>query len=84
MGDAGIRLRVLVTAPPEDGKANAAVIKLLAKAWRLPKSAFVVIAGETDRNKVLFVAGDPMALEARLAPLMPSVSTGSMEGQGHD
>ena len=43
--DGGVALKVAVTAAPEDGKANAAVIALLAKAWGLPKSAFTVVAG---------------------------------------
>ena len=42
-------LKVQVTAPPEDGKANAAVIALLAEAWRLPRSSFDVIKGQTTR-----------------------------------
>ena len=37
---AGGALKAQVTAPAEDGKANAAVIELLAETWRLPKSAF--------------------------------------------
>ena len=59
-------LKVRVTEAPEGGKANAAVVKLLAKAWKLPKSALRVTAGTRDRRKTLLVAGDPAALEARL------------------
>lgn len=55
-------LRVRVTDAPEKGKANAAVIRLLAKTWRLPRSAFEVVAGESDRNKSVAVKGDPEAL----------------------
>ncbi len=36
----GGALKAQVTAPPEDGKANQAVIALLADAWHLPKSSF--------------------------------------------
>ncbi len=66
--DAGgrARLKVRVTEAPEDGKANAAVIKLLAKAWKLPKGALRVTAGAKDRRKTLLVAGDPDALAAQL------------------
>lgn len=45
-----------VTAPPEDGKANAAVCKLLAKALGVPKSAVVVTRGESSRHKTVEVA----------------------------
>lgn len=51
---AGIRngaLLVKVTAAPEKGKANAAVIALLAKQAGVPKSAFELTSGDTDRNK---------------------------------
>ncbi len=60
-------LKVAVTAVPEDGKANEAVIKLLAKLWHIPKSSIAVVAGLTDRNKILHVAGDPADLMRRLA-----------------
>ena len=50
-------LRVSVTAAPEKGKANAALIALLSKAWKLPKGAFTIVRGETDRTKVLDVDG---------------------------
>ncbi|GAB4355066.1 MAG: DUF167 domain-containing protein [Oricola sp.] len=54
--DGQARLRLRVTAQPEKGKANKAVIAMLAKALRLPKSAFTVIAGETARDKTVRVA----------------------------
>ncbi|HET8726371.1 MAG TPA: DUF167 family protein [Alphaproteobacteria bacterium] len=64
--DGGTVLKASVTAVPEQGKANAALIGLLAKEWRLPKSAFTVIAGATDRRKVLHVRGDPGTLIERI------------------
>ena len=60
-------LRVRVTAAPEAGKANAALIALMAKRWKLPKSALSIAGGAKDRNKVVHVAGDPAALYERLA-----------------
>ncbi|MGF1592517.1 MAG: DUF167 family protein [Kiloniellaceae bacterium] len=59
-------LKVRVTEPPADGRANAALIALLAKAWKLPKSAFAVVAGHSDRRKTLQVDGDPAALKRDL------------------
>jgi len=59
-------LKVQVTAPPEDGKANAAVIALLAEAWRLPRSSFDVIKGQTTRVKTVRVAGEPAAIVERV------------------
>ena len=54
-----LRLRVKGTAIPEKGKANAALIKLLAKEWGLAKSQLTIISGEKDRNKIVHVAVDP-------------------------
>ncbi len=62
--DGGTALRVSVTAAPEDGKANAAVIALLAKAWRVPRRAITVIRGTSSRQKTIRVEGDPAALKA--------------------
>jgi uncharacterized protein (TIGR00251 family) len=55
-------LRVSVTAPPEKGKANAALIALLAEEWDLPKTAFEIAAGATDRRKTVVIAGDARKL----------------------
>ena len=56
------RLKIAVNAPPVDGKANKAVIELLAEKFRLPKSAFSIITGTTDRNKTLLIRGDAALL----------------------
>lgn len=65
--EGGCFLRLRVSAVAEKGKANAAVVKLLAKAWRLPRTALAVTAGETGRNKIVTVAGDAAALEAQIS-----------------
>ncbi len=59
-------LKVKVTAVPEKGKANAALIKLLAKAWRLPAGDLAIQAGAADRNKTILVAGDAAVLLPQL------------------
>jgi hypothetical protein len=70
--DGGVALKAAVTAPPEDGKANAALVALLAKAWRVPKSVISVVAGASDRRKTLLVEGDPVLLLERMTrALMP-------------
>jgi len=48
-------LRVYVTTVPEDGRANAAVQKLLAKAMGVSKSRLVLIRGQSARDKVFQV-----------------------------
>ncbi|TXL76041.1 DUF167 domain-containing protein [Vineibacter terrae] len=60
----GEALAVSVTAPPEDGKANAAVVALLARAWKLPAASFAVVQGATARRKLVSITGDPGTLAA--------------------
>ena len=55
MADGRRCLAVRVTAVPEKGKANHAMIKLLAKAWGVPRSTLSVMTGAKDRNKVLLL-----------------------------
>ena len=63
-------LKAAVTAPPEDGKANDALIALLAEQWRLPKSAFAVIKGASARAKTVSVSGEPAGLATRIGEWM--------------
>lgn len=55
--DGGRVLKVSVTTVPEKGKANDALIALLSKEWRIPKNAFSLIRGETDRLKTIKITG---------------------------
>ena len=59
-------LKVSVTAIPEDGKANKALINLLAKSWKIAKSSIEITSGATDRRKILFIEGDAEDLRRRL------------------
>ena len=60
--DGTVVLRIRVKAVPDKGKANAAVIGLLAKALGVPKTAMSVTSGETARLKTVAVVGDGAAL----------------------
>jgi len=51
-------LKVRVTAPPEDGKANNALLGLLAKEFRIAKSAIRIVSGEKARSKLIEFEGD--------------------------
>ena len=50
-------LKIQVTTVPEKGKANKAMIALLSKEWKVPKSAIKIVRGETSRVKILEVEG---------------------------
>jgi len=55
------RLVVQVNAPPVDGKANGAVMKLLAKRWGVSPSLMAVVSGATARQKVREIAASSKA-----------------------
>jgi len=65
--DGGVALKIMVTAAAEQGKANDALIALLAKTWRLAKSDISIVAGASDRRKTLHVAGTAPQLLSALA-----------------
>lgn len=50
-------LLVGVTTPPEKGKANRAILHVLAQALRVPKSSLEIVQGETRREKVVLLRG---------------------------
>ena len=53
----GDALKLRLTTPPVDGKANKAVIAYLAKFFHLPKSDFVLKSGQQSRNKIVVIQG---------------------------
>ena len=61
LADGKLCLSVRVTAAPEKGKANQAMIKLLAKTWHVPRGNLSVITRAKDRNKTLLLQGEPDA-----------------------
>ena len=66
-GQVGDAIKVRLTAPPVEGKANKALIAFLAQELGLRKSQVEIVAGETSRNKVVCVLGlSPAEVEERL------------------
>jgi hypothetical protein len=65
--EGGHVLKAVVTAPAEAGRANEALLQLLACAWHLPRRDLSIIAGSTSRNKVVRIAGDPQRLVEQVA-----------------
>tara|TARA_R110000772_G_scaffold73216_11_gene160110 strand:+ start:11486 stop:11779 length:294 start_codon:yes stop_codon:yes gene_type:complete len=64
--EGGRVFKVSVTAPADKGKANAAVIKLLAKEWGLAKSDLEILQGTASRTKTLLIRGEGTILMRRL------------------
>lgn len=70
-------LRVRVAAPPVEGAANEALIRLIARALDVPKSAIRLTAGAQSRNKVIEIEGRTLTeIEARVAALATSNAGG--------
>ncbi len=60
--------KVRVSQPAEDGRANEAVLVLLAEMLGLPRSAVTLVSGHTARDKIVALDGmDPAAADRRLA-----------------
>ncbi|MFS8122728.1 DUF167 domain-containing protein [Rhizobium sp. BR 250] len=67
--DGHAHLKARVSAVPEDGKANKALIVLLAKKLGLPKSSISFVSGETARKKILRIDTEPEDFEERFKKL---------------
>lgn len=68
VGRHGDAWKVRVTAPPEDGRANDAVVKLVAETLALPLSAVTIVSGHGARDKIVELTGvGPALIERRLA-----------------
>ena len=66
------RLKVAVTEAPEKGKANRALVKLLAEVLGIKRSQILLVAGETSIQKKILITGvDRATLAQRLATLSP-------------
>ena len=64
-------LKARVAAPPEDGKANTALIGLVARTLEVRKSDVRIASGAASRLKTIEVHGDEALLTARLARAVP-------------
>ena len=78
LGEHAGALKVAVTAPPEKGKANAAVVALLSRLLGVPKSSIEIVRGETSRVKTLRVQG--VGKDA-LLELLGRVTKGERKGE---
>ncbi len=67
--DGACALKLRVKAPPDKGAANAAVIALIAKTLRVPKSSLTIVTGTTTRTKTIAFAASRDSVPALLEPL---------------
>ncbi|MBP1887730.1 DUF167 domain-containing protein [Sinorhizobium mexicanum] len=66
-------LKVRVRAVPEKGKANQALIALLAKQFGIAKNRIALVSGDTQRKKILRIEADPEDIIKRLAEIVGGV-----------
>ena len=67
IGVSGERLAIGVNARPEKGKANDELIEYLARELRVPRSALLIVRGETARRKTIrIVTHEPARVASRL------------------
>ncbi|KVX03486.1 DUF167 family protein YggU [Shewanella frigidimarina] len=69
----GNELKIAITAPPIDGKANAYLSKYLAKACKVPKSQVHIIKGEQGRHKQIKIC-QPQVIPPEIAALLSPLS----------
>lgn len=75
VGLQGDALKLRLTTPPVDGKANKAVIAYLAKFFHLPKSSLSIKSGQQSRSKTVAITGaDAAQLQKVLADLLAAAS----------
>ena len=65
-GPDGLVLQDRVAAPPENGAANAALIRLLSRALQIPRTSIRMVSGQTARVKAVEIDGDPPEITSRL------------------
>ena len=56
-GELGDALKLSLTTPPVEGRANEACIEFFAKLLKVPRSSVTIASGQTSRNKVIRIAG---------------------------
>lgn len=57
VGEKAGALHVRVSSPPAEGQANASLVRLLAKAVGVPRSAVKIVSGERSRRKIVLIRG---------------------------
>jgi uncharacterized protein (TIGR00251 family) len=57
LGEHGCALKIAVTAPPEDGRANEAILDFLRRRYHFQRTQLELLGGHTSRNKVVLVRG---------------------------
>lgn len=63
-------IKIKITSPPVDGEANAGLIEFLSKLFKIPKRDITLVKGETNRHKVVELAGVSMTQAREILKLI--------------
>ena len=74
--EGGLVVKASVTAPAEGGRANEALLQLLARDWRIPYRHLALVLGAGNRQKTVHITGDSRQLMDRLSTLIADLPTG--------
>jgi uncharacterized protein (TIGR00251 family) len=80
LADGNVVLKVRVRAAPEDGKANTALTRIIAKAACVAPSTVSIVRGASSRIKVFRLSGDPRTLAAAFEHALANVETKKRAG----
>jgi uncharacterized protein len=73
-GVVGDALKLSLTAPPVEGRANQAVIEFFADLFEIPRASVTIASGATRHNKVVRITGlNRAAVEQRLMAILPKI-----------
>jgi uncharacterized protein (TIGR00251 family) len=71
VGPHGDCLKIKISAPPVDGKANSAIQEYLSEFFGIAKSKIQILAGETGRKKSILINADRKNIEEKLKQFLP-------------
>jgi len=64
-------LKIKLDVPPVEGKANEKLVKYLSKLLNTPKTSISILSGETSKNKIVLIKGNPQDLSKKLNEFIP-------------
>lgn len=73
LADGSPVLKVSVTAPPAEGRANDALLQLLAREWGVPRRDLAIVGGLKSRSKTVRVDGEPALLLKQLGAALAAL-----------
>ena len=74
LADGAAVVKASVAAPATEGRANDALLQLMAREWKVPRRDLAIVGGQKSRNKIVAVAGEPGVLLKRLGEALAAAA----------